>query len=86
MRRFAAIAIIVWVWVISAHAQSALNPSDSLDRAIASVLYPSITTELDGKSQAYKSVFAKGLRDGAADSTLIAYAKAILIRHRCRTG
>lgn len=79
MRRFATIALIVWVWAASAHAQSALTPADSLDRAIASVLYPSITTELDGKPLSYKTHFAKGLRDGAADTTLIAYAKAILI-------
>lgn len=79
MRRFATIAITVWVWVMSAHAQSALTPADSIDSAIASMMLPSIKTELDGKTPAYRSNFIKGLRDGAADSTLIAYAKAILI-------
>ena len=76
MRLAAAIAVILWAWLSPAHARTADTHTDSVEHAVASYLYPVIEPNSAGTPG---HIFAKGLRDGASDSTLVQYARAVLV-------
>lgn len=82
MRRIAVIASLIWVWAISAHAQSAPAPPDSAEHAVASSLYPLIEQNSAGIP---RDIFIEGFRKGATDSAAVARARAILIGESVRS-